>query len=186
VATTVTAVEATSRRTTLVDVELDIVRGTTEITRRVRVPVIKRDGSYALYAAPVRVPRPDAITEPVDGPPLDGDTVTTAELTRVLEGFFAAYADGSDEALSYYSRDGRDFDGLDGGVRFGEIDEVQLLALPDDDAPTNERTVLAHVTWLDGELRDTAPYQVDLSREDGRWYVERVTAAVPPTPTEGE
>ena len=178
VATTVAGVYPASDQTTVVDVDLTVVREAGTVRRRVRLPIVAVDGKLAVSAPPSYHPIADKLDTVIPANPVDNDTVVTSQVESALEGFFAAWAEGSEAELAYYTLDIEPLDGLDGAVAFDGLEEVAVS--PPVQGDPNKRVATATVAYRDGRLRTVQAYSVAVTQADGRWYVDAVDAALPP------
>jgi hypothetical protein len=130
-------------------------------------------GRFLVTDAPALVPPPGKAVPPPE-PLVVSDTAVADQLRDPLIAFFKAYAGNNPSELSYLLLPGAQAQiaTLNGAATF---EDLQLTV------PTgqNRREVAAKVRWGDQVTGSTftQTYQVTVvRREDGRWYIERLSA----------
>lgn len=140
------------------------------------VPVVTDgEGGLAVPELPAFVaPPPEARVAPAGDEPLDGSL--GRELTPVLESFFDAYAASRADDLGYYLPVGETLDGLGGVVELDALVEVAVA-----EGGGDRRTAFALVRWRDAatDARLTQRYDLVLTNDAGRWYVEHLGTGDP-------
>ncbi|HEV7516733.1 MAG TPA: conjugal transfer protein [Thermoanaerobaculia bacterium] len=155
-----------------VSAELDDAR-----TLYLAVPIVRASaGEVAALGVPALVAGPAGIGEPVEAPqPLAGtDAVEIADLTRR---FLPAYVSAeSAEEISYLLAPGATVTPPGGGLEVQEVSRVKQLG--SGEGP--RRTVVAEARVRDSVTAATLglSYRLEVTRSDGRWYVERIDGAL--------
>lgn len=110
-----------------------------------------------------------------------GDPSLAKSTKPAIGRLMTAYASGD---LSYARLAGTRFNGLDGAAQLGEVQQWQLAELPESASEDVIRHGTAEVTWrLPNGSALTSDYAIDVSKQDGRWYL---AAIAPDTPAAKE
>lgn len=157
------------RMSVLVAVQVDPARWL-----HLAVPVAGQDGQFVVTGLPALVAAPPAAS--VELAEVEIDAELSTRLRPTVESFFAAYGAAQQEELDRYLLPGRSLPGLAGEFVVDDVREVTVVAA---DANATQRLARATVRWLDPASGTgfSASYDLGLVEEDGRWYVERLTAA---------
>jgi Conjugative transposon protein TcpC len=141
------------------------------------VPIVRASaGEVAAQGVPALVAGPAGVGEPIDAPgPLAGpDAGAIADLTRRFLPVYLS-APGAEE-LAYLLAPGARVTPPGGGLEVTDVPSVKQLG----SAEGRRRTVIAGVRVLDSLSGSSfgLAYRLEVTRGDGRWYVERVEGAL--------
>jgi Conjugative transposon protein TcpC len=142
------------------------------------VPMAGDGQRFVVTALPALVSEPT--TADVELAPAEVDADLSATVRPTVETFLAAYGAGDQAALEPYLAPDLDLGGLGGSFVVDEVAVVEAGAAPTDTADTaDSQTVRATVRWLDPTTGATfgASYSISLVEDDGRWFVDELTAA---------
>lgn len=143
------------------------------------LPIASDGGRPVITARPALVgSAPEAVPDRLLTASSTGDAAlaraTQPAVTRLLN----SYASGD---LTYARASGTQFAGLDGAARLAEVQRWQVAEPSRSGTEEPLRHGRAEVTWQltggAGEL--TSDYSIDLSNQDGRWYLASVAPDTP-------
>lgn len=135
------------------------------------VPILaKGENHFVVIDTPYLVPLP---TKPGDAwkkTPLQGQDVeeqVESEIQTALESFFKVYAEGKDSEISYLTQTTKPIHGYNGSMQFLSIDQLEAVQ----QGNHYEAQALVHLKEANSGMEVTYPYEVELSKENGRWFV---------------
>lgn len=139
----------------------------------VGVPVLDRNGAYAVIGNPAMMPAPARATWNGGSGVGQSDVQLSDSLQSPLSAFFVAYAKGDNASLSFETTPGSGIGGLGGSVTLGSMQSLTVYqGRPD------HRAARAIVQWkTPSGAQYTQAYSLQLQQRDGKWLVSSIAPA---------
>lgn len=142
-----------------------------KVSKYLTIPVIYKNGSYAVYEYPqfTKVEENKAVSYKNNNDNLVPTTGKKNEVKEFLNTFFDVYANESKDKIAYMLSDGVNVNTMEGNLQFVEIEDVEIFNEKDD---SNKLTTVVDVKFKDdvGTIY-TSRYHIELAKKDGKYVV---------------
>lgn len=142
-----------------------------ETSKYLTVPVIYKNGSYAVYEYPqfTKVNEKDAVSYKADDSNLVPATGQKTDVKKFLNTFFEVYANESKDKIAYMLDNKVNVNTMEGNLKFVEIGDINIFNEKDD---SNNLVAVTDVKFKDdlGTVY-TSRYHIELTKKDDKYIV---------------
>ncbi|HDB3129663.1 TPA: conjugal transfer protein [Staphylococcus aureus] len=144
-----------------------------QVTKYLTVPVIYKDGSYAVYEYPkfTKVNENDVVSYKYRNSDLTVNNNAETDVKKFLNTFFEVYASESKDKVAYMLGKGVHVNTLEGDLKFNKIENLDLYNTKGD---TNDLTAIVDVKFNDdiGTIYTTR-YHIKLKEQDDKYLITK-------------
>lgn len=144
-----------------------------QVTKYLTIPVIYKDGSYAVYEYPkfTKVNENDVVSYKESNSNLTVNNSAEPDVKKFLNTFFEVYANESKDKVAYMLDNGVNVNTLDGDLKFSKIENLDLYNKKGD---TNDLTAIVDVKFNDDiGTTYTTRYHINLKKQDDKYVITK-------------